>query len=47
MKIILKVVIKKKRQEIHWSTLNTHWSCLKAILHFTLAATVRLLVMDV
>jgi len=45
-------VIKKKRQEIHWSMLNTHWACWKAILSFTeftpaLAATVESLVTDV
>jgi len=34
MKIILKVVIKKKRQEIHWSMLNAHWACRKAISPF-------------
>jgi len=28
-------VIKRKRQEIHWSMLNTHWGCWKAILYFT------------
>ena len=27
--------MKKKRQEIHWSTLNARWALQKAILYFT------------
>jgi len=49
-KIILwSTVIKKKRQEIHWSMLNAHWARWKATLYFmeftpALAATVESLV---
>jgi len=28
-------VMKKKRQEIHWSTLIGHWACWKALFYFT------------
>jgi len=43
---------KKNRQEIHWSTLNAHWACQKAILYFmaftlALEASVESLVTDV
>jgi len=48
-------VIKKKRQEIHWSMLNAHWAYRKAISPLqslytatpALAATVESLVTDV